>query len=123
MLLTLLIVGIGLMAAYGLAAGALTVAGRHQSGHCPMGQNGRIFQWGVFTFTAADATGELPVLGRSIEHVSLTPLAAPNTDEQLYVDEAQVEGRITVPATGAITIGRTGTKTSGLTVSYYIVSE
>jgi hypothetical protein len=75
---------------------------------------------GTANFSTTDATGDLDCGGLLVvESVQLTPMAAPATDEHLYVSEAMADYKITVPADGKIAIGRTGaSKTSALPFSY-----
>lgn len=70
---------------------------------------------GIGSFNSTDATGTLLIKGFvRVDMVHVTPAQAPNTDEQLYTsDTVQTSGHI-LPTNNAITIARTGTKTSGL---------
>ena len=102
---------------------SLAINGLTQQGVWP-GQPGKKYQSGNFTFNSTDANGELKVNMHQVETVLITPIGAPATDEHVYCDEATLakEGRIIVPATGSITIARTGaSKTSGLKCSYLVI--
>lgn len=100
---------------------ASAIQGSVQQGQIP-GGNGRTIQWGQFAFTTTGATCTIPVNMRLVESVIVLPTGAPATDEEIYWNDAPSQGRFVVPATGLITLGRTGaSKTSGLGGSYFII--
>lgn len=100
---------------------ALTVQATGKSIRLP-GYDGCQVERGVLAFTTTDATGELPVKMRQVQGITLTPVgSAPATDEVPYVDETFKDGICTVPATGTITIARTGASpTSGQQYAYTV---
>ena len=76
---------------------------------------------GIATFTGTNATVEVPTGIHEILYIALTPAEAVNADETLHPSETINDaGRIDRPASGTITIARTGTKTSGLRFFYRI---
>lgn len=95
----------------------------NQLGRVPMGQNGRFHQWGVAKFNSTDATSTIKVKLRKVEAVIPVFAGAPATDETLYwADTLSADGTFTVPATGVITIGRTGAgKTAAIPIVFLII--
>lgn len=101
---------------------SLAIQGDIQQGHVDMGQNGRVHQWGIFTFNSTDANGELPLNMHAVEDIQLTAIGAPATDEQPYIDEVPSGGMIIIPTTGTVTVARTGaSKTADLSYFYHAI--
>ena len=100
---------------------ALTHVQSPQSGHIQMGQNGRVLQWGTFTFTTTDLTGSLETRVRQVEACFIQPINA-GADEVVYGPSTAL-GPVVVGSSGTITITRTGTPTSGLVCQYLIIGR
>lgn len=105
---------------------ANAVVGDPRTGHLAMNQNGRQLQWGIAAFTTTGSTCTINVLnGLTVEAVILTPIGSLNTDETLYWSATPTTGGdvgLTASAP-VITVGRTGTATSGLKFSYLIIMK
>lgn len=87
------------------------------------GANGRVQHFGVVAFNGQDATSTLAVNMTRVEAVFLTWAGAPASDEIPYwADTLDASGGLAVPASGVITLGRTGAvKTAALKVSVRVV--
>ena len=104
---------------------ANAVQGDTQNGLVFMGQNGRQLQWGEAAFTTTGSTCTINVRNMlQVEAVLLTPIGSLNTDETLYWSASPASGSLGLDPTGpVITIGRTGTATSGLKFSYLVIGK
>jgi hypothetical protein len=102
---------------------AFGIRGLLQLARTFIGQNMRMMHWGQVTFTGTNATDTLKVNMRVVEAVIITHGGLPATDEEVYwADTPNTNGMFVVPATGVITIGRTGAaKTSGLPVCVLVI--
>lgn len=78
-----------------------------QSGHLPMGQNGRIKVWGAFKFDGTDATGTLPLPLRRLESLQLTNSGAPDAGDEIPYGPDFTNGSVEVGDEG-VAVGRTG---------------
>lgn len=84
------------------------------------GQTGVQVYEGIGSFSTTDTTAELMVPFKTIKSVLLTPIGAFDADDQLSVDETVANGVIARPASGAITITRNSSGTSGGSFSFRV---
>ena len=93
-----------------------------QQGHIPMGQNGRLIEWGTAAFSTTDTSGTVAVNMTRVEAVLITAADTTAADEIISWDNALGATGVYAPTDGTITVVRTGASpTSGLEFSYLII--